>query len=203
LKNGSGYPIPLSDLSRIAFAIGGHAHSRPRRQGKKPGRDRGEIQVKGPWITGSYFKGEAKEKFTTDGWLRTGDIAVLEPYGYVHITDRDKDLIKSGGEWISSIDLENAIMAHPAVAEAAVIAIPHEIWGERPLAVVVPRPGAKITEDELRAFLQPKFPKYWLPDAFEFVDHIPHTSTGKFLKAELRRLYKNYRFKSEAKDEIK
>ena len=185
-----GLPLPLVDM-RIQGPDG---------KEKKPGEGPGEIQVKGPWITGRYFKGEAKEKFTTDGWLRTGDIAVLEPYGYVHITDRDKDLIKSGGEWISSIDLENAIMAHPAVAEAAVIAIPHELWGERPLAVVVPRPGAKITEDELRASLQPKFPQYWLPDAFEFVDHIPHTSTGKFLKAELRRLYKNYRFKNEAKD---
>ena len=185
-----GLPLPLVDL-RVQGLDG---------KEKKPGEGPGEIQVKGPWITGSYFKGEAKEKFTADGWLRTSDIAVLESYGYVHITDRDKDLIKSGGEWISSIQLENAIMAHPLVTEAAVIAIPHEVWGERPLAVVVPKPQAKLTTEELRAFLEPKFPKYWLPEAFEFVDHIPHTSTGKFLKAELRRLYKDYRFQSTSRE---
>ena len=151
------------------------------------GRDVGELQVRGPFITGSYH-GEAPgaDKFTADGWLRTGDVAAIDANGYIRIADRTKDLIKSGGEWISSVDLENAIMAHPAVAEAAVIAIAHPKWTERPLACVVTKPGATVSAGELREFLAPKFARWQLPDAFEFIEAVPRTSTGKFWKARLR-----------------
>ena len=157
------------------------------------GRDVGELQVRGPYITGSYHEvPHDPEKFTDDGWLRTGDVAAVDPHGYVRIADRTKDLIKSGGEWISSVDLENAIMAHPAVAEAAVIAIAHPKWTERPLACVVLKPGAKASADELREFLAPKFAKWQLPDAIEFIDAIPRTSTGKFWKVKLRERYSGW-----------
>ncbi|BDG58978.1 long-chain fatty acid--CoA ligase [Caldinitratiruptor microaerophilus] len=161
------------------------------------GRTMGELQVRGPWIASSYFEnpGEA-DKFTPDGWFRTGDIVTIDPEGYVRITDRAKDLIKSGGEWISSVDLENAIMGHPAVKEAAVVAVPHPKWGERPLAVVVLREGAQATADELRAFLEPRFAKWWLPDAFVFTDQIPRTAAGKFLKSALREQYREYRWEN-------
>ncbi|BDG59569.1 long-chain fatty acid--CoA ligase [Caldinitratiruptor microaerophilus] len=157
------------------------------------GRTMGELQVRGPWIASSYFENPAEaDKFTPDGWFRTGDIVTIDPEGYVRITDRAKDLIKSGGEWISSVDLENAIMGHPAVKEAAVVAVPHPKWGERPLAVVVLREGAQATADELRAFLEPRFAKWWLPDAFVFTDQIPRTAAGKFLKSALREQYRDY-----------
>jgi len=151
------------------------------------GRDVGELQVRGPFVTGSYH-GEAPtaDKFTDDGWLRTGDVAAIDENGYIRIADRTKDLIKSGGEWISSVDLENAIMAHPAVAEAAVIAIAHPKWIERPLACVVLKPGASVTAQAMREFLAPRFASWQLPDAFEFIDAVPRTSTGKFWKARLR-----------------
>ena len=150
----------------------------------------GEIQVRGPFITGSYHNVAADPvKFSADGWLRTGDVAKMDAHGYLMITDRTKDLIKSGGEWISSVDLENALMAHPGVAEAAVIAIPHEKWGERPLACVVARPGQAVTPAELNALLAKKFAKWQLPDAYEFLDAIPRTSTGKFWKVKLREMF--------------
>ncbi|MFZ0888670.1 MAG: long-chain fatty acid--CoA ligase [Candidatus Binataceae bacterium] len=151
------------------------------------GKSMGEIQVRGPYITAGYYRLPADpEKFTADGWLRTGDVATVDAEGYVKITDRTKDLIKSGGEWISSVDLENAIMGHPAVAEAAVIAIPDPKWDERPLAVVVLKPGAKASPEELREFLEGKFAKWWLPDDYVFATEIPRTSTGKFMKRKLR-----------------
>ena len=128
----------------------------------------------------------------TSGWFRTGDIATLDQHGYMKIADRIKDLVKSGGEWISSVDLENALMAHPAVLEAAVIAAPHPKWDERPLAVVVLKPGQTATAEALREHLAPQFAKFWLPDAVLFVDAIPKTSTGKMLKATLREQYQNY-----------
>ncbi|MDW8339684.1 MAG: AMP-binding protein, partial [Thermoleophilia bacterium] len=121
-----------------------------------------------------------------DGWFKTGDIVTIEPHGYIEIQDRAKDLVKSGGEWISSVALENALMGHPAVAEAAVIAVPDEKWSERPLAVVVLKEGAEATAEELREFLAPKFAKWWLPDRFEFVDEIPKTAVGKFRKTAIR-----------------
>jgi len=147
----------------------------------------GEIQLRGPWITASYYKLPAeRDKWTEDGWFRTGDVASLNAEGYLKIADRTKDLIKSGGEWISSVDLENAIMGHPNVKEAAVIAIPDVKWQERPLAVVVLKAGASCTGDELREFLGKQFAKWQIPNEFEFVETIPHTSTGKMLKTALR-----------------
>jgi fatty-acyl-CoA synthase len=151
----------------------------------------GELQVRGPWVAASYYDYDDTEgKWTKDGWLRTGDVATICPRGYVKITDRTKDLIKSGGEWISSVDLENALMGHPKVREACVIAVPHAKWVERPLAVIVPKDKADVpTDAELGAFLEVHFAKFWLPDAYEVVDAIPRTSSGKFLKAALREKY--------------
>ena len=126
---------------------------------------------------------------TADGWFKTGDVVTIDAEGYVRITDRSKDVIKSGGEWISSVALENALMAHPAVLEAAVFAGRHPKWDERPIAAVVLRPGQSATPDELRAHLAPRFAHFWLPDAVVVVEQIPRTSTGKFLKSRLRELY--------------
>ena len=150
----------------------------------------GELQVRGPYITGAYHDvAQDPDKFTADGWLRTGDVAAMDADGYLRISDRTKDLIKSGGEWISSVDLENAIMAHPAVAEAAVIAVAHPKWTERPLACVVCKPGQALDAGELREFLAGRFARWQLPDAIEIVDAIPRTSTGKFWKVKLRERY--------------
>jgi acyl-CoA synthetase (AMP-forming)/AMP-acid ligase II len=147
----------------------------------------GELEVRGPWVASAYYETpEQSERWTDDGWFKTGDIVSFHPLGYIQIKDRSKDVIKSGGEWISSVELENALMAHPAVAEAAVIAIPHEKWDERPLAVVVLREGESASPDELRDFLAPEFAKWWLPDAYEFVAEIPKTAVGKFRKTALR-----------------
>lgn len=158
------------------------------------GKAFGELQIRGPWVAASYFRmPEAQVQWTDDGWFRTGDVVTIDPEGYMKIVDRTKDLIKSGGEWISSLDLENALMAHPAVKEAAVIAMANDKWGERPLAVVVARDGAAVTADELRAFLEPNFAKWWLPDAIVFTKEIPRTATGKFSKLLLREQYANYR----------
>ena len=151
------------------------------------GETMGELEVRGPWVASSYYDTpEQADRWTEDGWFRTGDIVSIEPHGYIQIKDRSKDVIKSGGEWISSVELENALMAHPAVAEAAVIAIPDAKWSERPLAAVVLREGATTNADELRAFLAPNFAKWWLPERFEFIDEIPKTSVGKFRKTALR-----------------
>jgi len=156
------------------------------------GESMGELEVRGPWVTGAYYKDEDPDKFTDDGWFKTGDIASISPGGYVEIQDRTKDLIKSGGEWISSVTLENDLMAHDAVAEAAVIAIPSEKWQERPLGVVVLEDGKDVTEEDLMSHLAEKHPKWSLPDAIEFVDEIPRTAAGKFLKRALREQFKDY-----------
>ncbi|MFW6050383.1 MAG: long-chain fatty acid--CoA ligase [Myxococcota bacterium] len=157
------------------------------------GKSMGELEVRGPWVAGSYFQtDEGKDKWTEDGWFRTGDVVTIDEHGYMHIADRTKDLIKSGGEWISSVALENLLMAHPAVAEAAAIAIPDPKWGERPLAVVVFHEGKSATPEELREHLAPHFAKWALPDAFVVRDAIPRTSTGKFLKRALRDEYKDF-----------
>ena len=152
----------------------------------------GELRVRGPWIASQYYKDERTAEAFKDGWLYTGDIAVLTKEGYIKITDRTKDLIKSGGEWISSVDLENALMSHPAVFEAAVIAVPHHKWQERPLACVVLKEGANATKEELIASLESSFAKWWLPDDVVFLSEIPKTSVGKFLKAKLREELKDY-----------
>jgi fatty-acyl-CoA synthase len=149
------------------------------------GESVGELQVKGPWVTASYYQ-EANTESFSDGWLRTGDVATVLPNGYLQITDRRKDIIKSGGEWISSVNLENLLMAHPDVYEAALIAIPDAQWDERPLAVVVPSPGAVITAESLRAHLLAKLPRWQVPEHWTFADDLPKTSTGKFDKKVLR-----------------
>src|SRR5262245_50597472 len=157
----------------------------------RDGQTMGELQIRGPWVAASYFRSDSeKDKWTDDGWFRTGDVATIDSEGYMRITDRTKDLIKSGGEWISSIDLETALMTHPDVQEAAVIAIPDEKWNECPLAVVVLKEGTSVSPDTLRAHLAPRFPKWWLPDRFVFAKEIPRTSTGKFLKSKLREMYR-------------
>jgi fatty-acyl-CoA synthase len=153
----------------------------------------GEIQAAGPWIAAEYYRGEGGgAQFTPDGWLRTGDVASVDRYGFVRLVDRTKDLIKSGGEWIGSVELENEIMAHPKVAEAAVIAIPHEKWVERPMACVVVKPGETLTAEEVIAHLEPRVAKWWLPDAVEFIDEVPKTSVGKFSKKTLREKFAGY-----------
>ena len=153
------------------------------------GKTMGELEVRGPWIASAYFREDARDRFTDDGWFRTGDLVTIGEHGCVVIRDRTKDVIKSGGEWISSVALENALVGHPAVAEAAVIAMPHPHWGERPLAVIVLKPGASATPEELRAFLAPNFVSYALPDQFAFVSEIPKTSTGKLHKTVLRKQF--------------
>jgi fatty-acyl-CoA synthase len=157
------------------------------------GESMGELEVRGPWVSGTYFNTEEdSDKFTEDGWFRTGDIVTIEPGGYLEVQDRTKDLIKSGGEWISSVALENSLMAHDAVAEAAVIAVQNERWGERPLGVVVLKEGAEASEENLISHLATDHPKWSLPDAIEFVEEIPHTATGKALKMALRERFSDY-----------
>ncbi|HSP73051.1 MAG TPA: long-chain fatty acid--CoA ligase [Gaiellaceae bacterium] len=150
----------------------------------------GELEIRGPWVASGYYETpEQADRWTDDGWFRTGDIVSLHPRGFVQIKDRSKDVIKSGGEWISSVDLENALMAHPAVSEAAVVAIPDPKWDERPLAAVVLKEGQSATPEELNEFLAGQFAKWWLPDRYEFVAEIPKTSVGKFRKTELRDMF--------------
>ncbi len=159
----------------------------------RDGKTSGRLQVRGPWIASSYYKRELDEAHREGGWFDTGDIATLDEDSYVQITDRAKDVIKSGGEWVSSIDLENAAMSHPAVAHAAAIAVPHPKWLERPLLVVVRAPGKDLGADELQKFLQTRLVKWWLPDAIEFVDALPIGATGKVLKRELREKFADYK----------
>jgi fatty-acyl-CoA synthase len=157
------------------------------------GESMGELQVRGPWVVASYYDNpESADRFTADGWFRTGDVATIDAEGYVQITDRTKDLIKSGGEWVSSVDVENMIMSHPKVLEAAVIAVPHPKWVERPLACVVPKPGCVVEPGEIIEFLRPQLARWALPDAVEIIDTVPKTSVGKFDKKVLRERYKNW-----------
>jgi fatty-acyl-CoA synthase len=156
------------------------------------GATMGELEVRGPWIAAQYFNVNGPDdRFTDDGWFRTGDIVTIDDEGCIELSDRAKDLVKSGGEWISSVALETALMGHPAVAEAAVVAVPHPKWDERPLAAIVLKPGQHATADELREYLAPNFARWWLPDAFEFVSEIPRTSVGKFRKSALREQFRD------------
>ena len=157
------------------------------------GKAFGDLLVRGPWITSGYFKGEGGDPLQ-DGWFPTGDVATIDPDGYMRITDRSKDVIKSGGEWISSIDLENAVMAHPAVGEAAVIGVAHPKWDERPLLIIVKKPGQEVTREELLKFYEGRVAKWWIPDDVVFVDTLPHTATGKLLKIKLREDFSQYTF---------
>jgi len=180
-----GLPSPLVDIK----AIDEEGHDVP-----WDGKSLGELAVRGPWVAASYYQDpDSSERFTEDGWFRTGDVVTIDPEGYVQIADRTKDLVKSGGEWISSVDLENALMAHPRVIEAAVIAIPHPKWDERPLACVVLRQDAsEVSREELIEFLRPSFAKWWLPDDVVFMPEIPKTSVGKFDKKALRDRYRDH-----------
>ena len=179
LRATGGMPVPGVDL-RIADAES--ADVLP-----WDGETRGEVQARGPWCASDYYNDpRSGDSFTADGWLKTGDVATVSPDGYVRLVDRTKDVIKSGGEWISSVDLENELMAHPAIAEAAVVAIPHEKWQERPLACVVLKPDQNLTSEEVLEFLRPRVAKWWLPDDVVFIDEVPRTSVGKFSKKELR-----------------
>ena len=185
LRSAQGMPVVGVDL-RIADQVTGEA--RP-----WDGESRGEIQVAGPWITGDYYNDDrAPDSFTDDGWLRTGDVAVVTPEGFVRIVDRTKDVVKSGGEWVSSVELENEIMAHPDVAEAAVIGVPHPKWSERPLACVVVAEGAELTREDVLDFLDGRVPKWWVPDDVVFIDEVPKTSVGKFSKKDLRERFADY-----------
>jgi fatty-acyl-CoA synthase len=158
------------------------------------GEATGELQARGPWIAASYYDDpRSGESFTADGWLRTGDVATIDPKGYVQLRDRTKDLIKSGGEWISSVDIENELMAHPKVLEAAVIGVPHPRWDERPLACVVVRPGEALSKDEVLDHLRTKLAKWQLPDDVVFIDEVPKTSVGKFSKKTLRERFADHR----------
>jgi fatty-acyl-CoA synthase len=185
-----GWPVPLVELRLVD----------PESGEPQPWDDTatGEIQASGPWIAAEYYRDDGGgAQFTADGWLRTGDVAAMDRYGSVRLVDRTKDLVKSGGEWISSVELENAIMSHPRVAEAAVIGVPHERWAERPLACVVVKPGETLTAEEVRAHLTPLVPRWWLPDAVEFIDEVPKTSVGKFSKKSLRERFAGYRVPSD------
>jgi len=153
------------------------------------GETMGELEVRGPWVAASYLGDEGGDRWSEDGWFKTGDVVTIDRDGYLRITDRAKDVIKSGGEWISSVALENALMSHPAVLEAAVFAGRHPKWDERPIAAVVPKQGMRVTEAELAAHLGDRFAKFWMPDAYVFLEQIPRTSTGKFLKSKLREQY--------------
>ena len=157
------------------------------------GKAFGDLLVRGPWVTRGYFKGEGGDPLKDGGWFPTGDVATIDPDGYMQITDRSKDVIKSGGEWISSIDLENAAMGCPGVAEAAVIGVAHPKWDERPLLIVVKRPEANVTKDDLLKFLNGKIAKWWMPDDVQFIDAIPHGATGKILKTALRKHFEGYK----------
>jgi fatty-acyl-CoA synthase len=159
------------------------------------GATMGELQARGPWVAGDYYNVPDSRQSFMDGWLRTGDVATVDAEGYIQIADRTKDLVKSGGEWISSVDLENAIMAHPKVAEAAVIGVFHPKWEERPVACIAPLPEYKdrITKEEILEFLRPKVAKWWLPDDVVFIESVPKTSVGKFNKRALREHFKDYK----------
>ncbi len=156
------------------------------------GTSRGHLHVRGPWIASGYFRNEGGAKLDDEGFFPTGDVATIDPDGYLQLVDRAKDVIKSGGEWISSIDLENAAMGHPAVAEAAIVGVPHPKWQERPLLLVVPRAGQALTREDLLGYLSKRVAKWWLPDDVVFVTELPHTATGKLLKTKLREQYKDH-----------
>ena len=178
-----GWPAPFVEIRLM----------RPEGEAPRDGVSSGEIEIRGPWIAASYYNApDQAHRWAEDGWFRTGDVATMDPDGYIKIVDRAKDLVKSGGEWISSVDLENTLMCHPAVKEACVVGIPHPKWQERPLAAVVLRDGAHATTEELRAFLAESFAKWQLPDAFVFVESIPRTSVGKFKKIALREQFSNW-----------
>lgn len=191
VRSKQGWPTPFVEL-RVTKPDGPEGKSiLVPHDGQTPG----ELEVRGPWVAGSYYNApDQAHRWTGDGWFKTGDVATIDEEGFVKIVDRAKDLVKSGGEWISSVDLENALMGHPAVKEAAVVGVPHPKWQERPLAAVVLKEGASATPEELRAHLAKSFAKWQLPDAFVFVAEIPRTSVGKFKKTALREQFADWKW---------
>ncbi len=191
VRSKQGWPTPFVEL-RVMRPEGleGKTVEAPR-DGITPG----ELEVRGPWVAASYYKSpDQAHRWTEDGWFKTGDIATMDDEGFIKLVDRAKDLVKSGGEWISSVDIENMLMGHPAVKEAAVVGVPHPKWSERPLAAVVLKEGATATPEELRAFLAQSFAKWQLPDAFVFLDALPRTSVGKFKKITLREQFADWKW---------
>jgi fatty-acyl-CoA synthase len=182
-----GWPVPLIDIRVM----------RPEGEAPWDGETPGEVEIRGPWVAGQYYKApDQAYKWSEDGWFRTGDVGTIDADGIMKVVDRAKDLVKSGGEWISSVDLENALMGHPAVKEACVVGIPHPKWQERPLAAVVLREGARASDQELRDFLAKDFAKWQLPDAFVFLNAIPRTSVGKFKKIALREQFAGWKWEA-------
>jgi fatty-acyl-CoA synthase len=189
VRSKQGWPLPFVEL-RVTQTDGPEGKSI---QAPRDGQTPGELEVRGPWVAASYYNApDQAHRWTSDGWFKTGDVATIDEEGFIKIVDRAKDLVKSGGEWISSVDLENTLMGHPAVKEAAVIGVPHPKWQERPLAAVVLKEGASATPEDLRAHLAKSFAKWQLPDAFVFVAEIPRTSVGKFKKTALREQFANW-----------
>jgi fatty-acyl-CoA synthase len=158
----------------------------------------GALQVRGPWVCSDYFRLEGNSATHRDGWFDTGDVGTIDPQGYLQITDRTKDVIKSGGEWISSIQVENVAVGHPAVAQAAVIGVSHEKWLERPLLIIVKAEGANVSKAEMLEWFDGKIAKWWLPDDVVFVDALPHTATGKIKKTDLRKQFADYRLPAQS-----
>jgi len=190
VRSKQGWPTPFVELRVRRPGPDGEPVEAPR-DGETPG----ELEVRGPWVAARYYNSpEQAHRWTEDGWFKTGDVATLDDEGFVKIVDRAKDLVKSGGEWISSVDIENTLMGHPAVKEAAVVGVPHPKWQERPLAAVVLKEGAKATPEELREFLGQSFAKWQLPDAFVFMEAIPRTSVGKFKKIALREQFADWKW---------
>jgi fatty-acyl-CoA synthase len=193
VRGKQGWPAPFVDLRVMRPANPEDSPEGKCVEAPWDGESPGELEIRGPWIAASYYKApDQAHRWTEDGWFKTGDVATIDSEGIVKIVDRAKDLVKSGGEWISSVDLENTLMGHPAVKEAAVVGIPHPKWQERPLAAIVLNDGAKVTPEELREFLGKSFAKWQLPDAFVFLDAIPRTSVGKFKKTALREQFANW-----------
>jgi fatty-acyl-CoA synthase len=164
----------------------------------RDGKASGRLQARGPWIIDTYFRDENGPSVDADGWFDTGDVAILHPDGTMQITDRSKDVIKSGGEWISSIELENAAVGCPGVAEAAAVGVHHPKWDERPILLVIRKPGSDVTAQTILDHLSTQVAKWWLPDEILFVESLPHTATGKLLKTALREQYKEYRLATAA-----
>lgn len=189
LRTRQGIPLPMIEVR----ATGDDGREVP-----WDGMSSGELEIRGPWVASRYFRDRNPEAWRPDGWFRTGDVVNLNAQGYLRIVDRNKDLIRSGGEWISSVALENHLASHPAVREAAVIAVPHPRWLERPLAVLAPREGTSVTEAELRCHLEERFARWQCPDGFVFVDEIPRTSTGKLNKKELRKRFREWKNEGQA-----
>jgi len=192
IRSKQGWPSPFVEL-RVRRPEGQQGAAGRMVEAPRDGQTPGELEVRGPWVAGSYYNApDQTHRWTEDGWFKTGDVATMDDEGYIKLVDRAKDLVKSGGEWISSVDLENTLMGHPAVKEAAVVGIPHPKWQERPLAAVVLKDGATATPAELRAFLAQSFAKWQLPDAFVFMAEIPRTSVGKFKKTALREQFADF-----------